>query len=156
MVRWQGRSRTKPSGGRIWARRKKRKREMGSESAETKVGAPKRVEQRVRGGRRKFRLLSGDVANVTDPETKQAKQAKILTVVENPADHHFVRRNVLTRGAVVETEIGKARITSRTGQVGIINAVLIEPRKVPEEKPAPKEKLPEPKEAPAEPKPEKS
>ncbi len=129
---------------------------MGSEFAETKVSAPKRVEQRVRGGKRKFRLLSADIANVTDPETRQTKQAKILTVVENPADPHFVRRNLLTRGAVIETEIGKARVTSRPGQVGIINAILIEPRKVPEEEPAPKEKLPEPEETPAEPKPEKS
>ena len=129
---------------------------MGSEFAETKVSAPKRVEQRVRGGKRKFRLLSADIANVTDPETRQTKQAKILTVVENPADPHFVRRNLLTRGAVIETELGKARVTSRPGQVGIINAVLIEPRKVPEEEPTPKEKLPEPEETPAEPKPEKS
>ena len=155
MVRWQGRSQTKPSGGRIWARRKKRKREMGSESAETKLGAPKRIEQRARGRGRKFRLLSTDVANVTDPETRQTKQAKILTVVENPADPHFVRRNVLTRGAVVKTELGNARVTSRPGQTGIINAVLIEPRKAPEEKPAPKEKPSEP-ETPAEPKPGKS
>ena len=129
---------------------------MGSESAETKAGTPKRVEQRVRGGRRKFRLLSADIANVTDPETRRTQQAKILTVVENPADPHFVRRNVLTRGAVIETELGKARVTNRPGQVGIINAVLIEPRKVPEEGPAPEEKLPEPEETPAEPKPEKS
>ena len=135
MVRWQGRSRTKLSGGRIWTSRKKRKREMGSESAETKLGAPKRVEERTRGRGRKFRLLSANVANVTDPETRRTKQAKILTVVENPADPHYVRRNVLTRGAVVETELGKARVTSRPGQTGIINAVLIEARKAPEEKP---------------------
>jgi small subunit ribosomal protein S8e len=129
---------------------------MGSESAETKLGAPKRVEQSARGRGRKFRLLSADVANVTDPETRQTKKAKILTVVESPADPHFVRRNVLTRGAVIETELGKARVTSRPGQTGTINAVLIEPRKVPEEKPAPKEKPPEPEKTPAEPKPEKS
>lgn len=136
MARWQGRSQTKPSGGRIWARRKKRKREMGSEFIGTKLGAPKRVEQRTCGRGRKFRLLSANVANVTDPKTGQARQAKILTVVENTADLHFVRRNVLTRGAVVETELGKARVTSRPGQTGIINAVLIEARKAPEEKPA--------------------
>lgn len=128
---------------------------MGSESAETKLGALKRVEQRTRGRGRKFRLLGADVANVTDPETRQTKKAKILTVVENPADPHFVRRNVLTRGAVVETELGKARVTSRPGQTGTINAVLIEPRKAPGEKPIPKEKPPELK-TPAEPKPKKS
>jgi len=109
---------------------------MGSEFIETKLGTPKRVEQRTYGRGRKFRMLSTDIANVTDPKTGQAKQAKILTVVENPADLHFVRRNVLTRGAVIETELGKARVTSRPGQTGIVNAVLIEARKAPEEKPA--------------------
>lgn len=136
MARWQGRSRTKPSGGRIWARRKKRKREMGSEFVEAKLGAPKRAEQRTLGGGRKFRSLSANVANVTDPKTGRATQAKILTVVENPADSHFVRRNVLTRGAVIETELGRARVTSRPGQTDTVNAVLIEARKAPEEKPA--------------------
>jgi len=135
MARWQGRSQTKPSGGRIWARRKKRKREMGSEFVGAKLGAPKRVEQRTCGRGRKFRLLGTNISNVIDPKTGQGRQAKILTVVENPADPHFVRRNVMTRGAVIDTELGKARVTSRPGQTGIVNAVLIEARKAPEEKP---------------------
>jgi small subunit ribosomal protein S8e len=50
MAIWQGRSLTKPSGGRIWARRKKRKREMGSEFLETKVGQVKKVRKRTMGG----------------------------------------------------------------------------------------------------------
>lgn len=135
MVKWQGRSRTKPSGGRIWSSRKKRKREMGSEFVETKIAVTKRVMHRVRGGGQKFGLLAIDVANVTDPRTGQTKRGKILSVVENPADPHFVRRNVLTRGAVIETELGRARVTSRPGQVGVINAVLIEARKPPEKPP---------------------
>jgi small subunit ribosomal protein S8e len=134
MVKWQGRSRTKPSGGRIWPSRKKRKREMGSEFVETKVGAAKRILHRVSGGGQKSKLLAADVANVTDPKTGQTKPAKIIRVIENPADPHFVRRNVLTKGAVIETELGRARITSRPGQIGTINAVLIEEPK-PSEKP---------------------
>jgi small subunit ribosomal protein S8e len=124
MARWQGRSLTKPSGGRIWARRKKRKREMGSEFVETKLGPLKRVEERTRGSGKKFRLLGADIANVIDPKTGQGKQAKILTVVENSADPHFVRRNVLTKGAVINTDLGRAIVTSRPGQTGIVNAVL--------------------------------
>lgn len=127
---------TKPSGGRIWAKRKKRKREMGSEFVETKLGATKRVAHRARGGASKFRLLAVDIANVTDPKTGQTKKAKIITVVENQADPHFVRRNVLTKGAVIETELGRARVTSRPGQQGVISAVLLEGPKAPEGKPA--------------------
>jgi small subunit ribosomal protein S8e len=46
-------------------------------------------------------------------------------VVENPANPHYVRRNILTKGAIVETEFGKARIISRPGQHGVINGVLV-------------------------------
>jgi len=110
---------------------------MGSEFVGTKVGPTKRVQERTFGGGRKFRLLSVDLANVADPKTGLTKPAKILTVVENPADPHFARRNVLTKGAVIETELGMARVTSRPGRTGIVNALLIEPRKVAEaEKPA--------------------
>jgi small subunit ribosomal protein S8e len=130
MARWQGRSLRKPSGGRIWARRGKRKREMGREFLEPKIGPKKSLKLRAFGGNEKLPLLSTDFANVMDPQTGQARKVKILTVVENPADPHFVRRNVLTRGAVIQTEIGKARVTSRPGQSGTVDAVLIEPKKV--------------------------
>lgn len=134
MVRWQGRSLTKSTGGRIWVRRKKRKREMGREFIEARLGPAKRSKLRTMGSGEKFRLLGGDTANVMDPATKQVKKAKILTVVENPANPHFVRRNVLTKGAVINTELGRARITNRPGQTGIIDAVLIEAKAAPETK----------------------
>jgi len=37
-----------------------------------------------------------------------------------------VRRNIITKGAVIKTEKGPARVTSRPGQHGIINAILLE------------------------------
>ncbi|MGC8816787.1 MAG: 30S ribosomal protein S8e [Candidatus Hadarchaeum sp.] len=126
MARWQGRSLKKPSGGRIWPSRHKRKREMGSEFLEPKKGAKKEIKKRVFGGGEKKKLLYADVANVVDPKTGRAQKAKIITVVQNPADMHFVRRNILTRGAIIETELGKAKITSRPGQTGTVEAVLIE------------------------------
>lgn len=128
MAKWQGRSLKKPSGGRIWPRRHKRKREMGSEFLEPKIGPKKAVKIRTFGGGEKKKLLSIDVANVVDPKTGRAQQAKIITVVQNPADMHFVRRNILTRGAIIETELGKAKITNRPGQVGTVEAILIEPK----------------------------
>ena len=35
-------------------------------------------------------------------------------------------RNIITRGATILTEIGLARVTSKPGQDGVVNAVLIE------------------------------
>ncbi|HID60976.1 MAG TPA: 30S ribosomal protein S8e [Hadesarchaea archaeon] len=125
MARWQGRSLRKPSGGRIWPQMGKRKREIGREFIEPRLGPTKRVKIRTFGGNVKLSLLSTETANVVDPKTGRAQKVKILTVIENPADPHFVRRNVLTRGAIIDTELGKARITSRPGQKGVINAVLV-------------------------------
>jgi small subunit ribosomal protein S8e len=126
MARWQGRSLKKPTGGKIWPKKEKRKYEMGSEFIEPKMAPQKRVELRTFGGGAKLRLLSSDIANISDPKTGKVTKAKILTVVENPADPHFVRRNVLTKGAIINTDIGKARVTSRPGQHGLVNAVLLE------------------------------
>ena len=80
---------------------------------------------RTRGGNQKQRLLSVNVANVLDQKTKKFEKAKILSVVENTASRHFVRRNIITKGAVVETDKGKAKVTSRPGQDGTVNAILI-------------------------------
>lgn len=126
MSRWQGRSLRKPTGGRIWPRKEKRKSEMGSEFIEAKLAPPKLEKLRIFGGGEKLRLLSSDLVNVADPSSGKTVKVKLLSVLENPADPHFVRRNVLTRGTVIETELGKARVTSRPGQHGVVNAVLLE------------------------------
>ena len=39
---------------------------------------------------------------------------------------NYVRQNIITKGAVIMTDAGKARVTSRPGQSGSINAVLID------------------------------
>ncbi len=126
MAKWQGRSLTKGSSGRIWPSRKKRKYELGRESIDTEVGEKKKKEISVRGKGKKSRLLSIDVANVTDPEAGESKKSKIKSVLENPADPNLARRNIITKGAIIETEAGKARVTSRPGQENNLNAVLIE------------------------------
>ncbi len=118
---------------------------MGSELVETKLGPTKRIERRALGGNIKTSSLGADIANVMDLKTGKAKKSKILTVVENPADPHFVRRNVLTKGAIIETELGRARVTNRPGQSGSIDAVLLEAKPVEAEKPAEKPAVPEEK-----------
>ena len=77
------------------------------------------------GNNQKARLLSTETANLFDPKTKKYEQVKIKTITDNPANRHFVRRNIMTKGSIIDTERGKARITSRPGQDGTVNAVLI-------------------------------
>ena len=117
----------KPSGGLKKPWRKKRLYERGSPPTMTKLGPDRKVRvDRVRAGELKQRLIRAATANVFNPETKTYSVAKIKTVKDNPANRHFTRANILTRGAIIETEIGKARVTNRPGQEGAINAVLIE------------------------------
>jgi SSU ribosomal protein S8E len=52
--------------------------------------------------------------------------AEIKNVVENPANPHYVRRNIINKGAVLETNMGKIKVTSRSGQNGALNGVLLE------------------------------
>jgi len=73
---------------------------------------------------RKQRLLQIDKANVFDSSGK-AKVTKILSVKENSANPHFVRMGIVTKGAIIETDLGLAKVVSRPGQDGVVNAVLI-------------------------------
>ena len=53
------------------------------------------------------------------------KVVDILGVIENSANPNYVRRNIITKGAIVETPEGNAKVTSRPGQDGVINGILI-------------------------------
>ena len=119
------RARRKASGGRYKDYRKKRLDDLGREPSFTKL-SKKRVQAiRTKGVNRKLRMLGADTANLFDPKTKSFKQIKIKTITDNPANRHFIRRNIMTKGSVIDTELGKAKITSRPGQDGVVNAVLI-------------------------------
>jgi small subunit ribosomal protein S8e len=115
----------KPSSGRKRAYRKKRRFELGSFPAETTVGELKRKTARGRGGTYKLKVLRDKQVCVTDPKAGKTEKVEITRVVRNPANIDYDRRGVITKGAVVETSLGLARITSRPGQHGILNAVLI-------------------------------
>jgi small subunit ribosomal protein S8e len=126
MVKWHLRSRRAPTGKRMRRVRKKRKMDRGSESLETRIGKRKVKTKISMGGNEKLKLLSVGNINVSDPKTKKVRRVKILSVEKNPANPHFVRRNIITKGAIVKTEIGSAEVTSRPGQDGIANGILIE------------------------------
>lgn len=121
----QSKSKRKVSGGRYRNYRKKRVFELGNLPALTKIDKRRCKVLRIKGGNSKFKLLSEDIVNLYDPKEKKYSKVKIKTVVENPANRHYVRRNILTKGTIIETEKGKAKILSRPGQEGSINAVLV-------------------------------
>jgi small subunit ribosomal protein S8e len=123
---WHGdRRKEKASGGRRKAYRKKRKYEQGTFAAETLMGEPKRKIVRGRGGNMKPKILSEKHVSVTDPKTGKVERTEVLRVVRNPANIDYNRRGVITKGAIIDTSLGQARITSRPGQHGVLNAVLI-------------------------------
>lgn len=126
MALWQGASGRKPTGGRLVQARNKRRFEIGREAVDTHLGPHTQRILRTKGGNQKVAVLRTDRINVTDPKTGRASPAKIQTVVENRANIHYVRRNIMTKGAVVQTDKGKVRITSRPGQHGVLCGVLVE------------------------------
>ncbi|MEZ0345440.1 MAG: 30S ribosomal protein S8e [Infirmifilum sp.] len=81
---------------------------------------------RARGGTRKIRVKAAAEANVYITSQKKTVKAKILRVLDNPSNRNLARRGVITRGAIIQTEAGKAIVTSRPGQDGVVNAVLVE------------------------------
>jgi len=129
MAQWHLRSKRTSTGSTYSRLRKKRRQDRGSEFAETKIGPRKAKRERVRGGTEKGRLLSVEKINVADPKTGKVSRTKLLSVESNPANPHYTRRNIITKGAIVKTEAGVARITSRPGQNGIANGILIEEKK---------------------------
>ncbi len=122
---WQNLAKRKYTGAKTHVARKKRKCEAGRPAMETRLGNRKLKIQRVRGGNSKLKLFYDNKANVVDPKTKKVEYVDIVRFVENPASADFQRRNIITKGAVIETKKGKAKITNRPSQDGMINAVLI-------------------------------
>ena len=122
----QERSRRKPSGGYYTKKSlMNRKANVGRAPTMSKISERKKSKNiRTLGGNQKIRLLEEQFANVKDKNNKWVK-AKIKMVLENVANRNFVRRNILTKGTVIDTDKGKAKITSRPGQDGVVNAELV-------------------------------
>jgi len=126
MVITHSRPRRKISSGRYIAARKKRLFERGREPTLTRIDQKIKIKTiRTKAKGTKQRLLRSNMANLYDPKSKTYTLVEIKTVVENLADRHYVRRNIVTKGAIVETKKGKAKITSRPGQDGMMNAILV-------------------------------
>lgn len=116
----------KETGGRRVPHRGRRRFEKDGYPVETVLGEKKLVLRRVRGGNTKVSAVRLDSANVVDPSTHVSKKVTITKVLGNAANRDYERRGVITRGAIIETESGRARVTSRPSQHGVVNAVLIQ------------------------------
>ncbi len=119
------RSKRKATGGRYKGYRKKRVFEIRNLPILTKLAERKSKFVRGVGGYVKQKLLAEKFVNVYDAKTKKHSKEEIKNIVENVANRHFVRRNIITKGCVVETAKGKVRITSRPGQSATLSGVRV-------------------------------
>lgn len=114
----------KLTGGRTKRLRARRAYEKDGYAAETLLGGTENYHRRTRGGNLKTSLKFAEAANVHDSASGKTSKTKITRVLENPANRDYERRGVITRGALIDTELGRARVTSRPAQDGVINALL--------------------------------
>jgi small subunit ribosomal protein S8e len=103
--------------------RSRRKFEIDRYPNEAVMGSNIQVTRRVRGDNNKTALKTVEFANVSNQEENKTTKSKILRVIKNTANKDYERRGVITKGTIIETELGLARVVSRPGQVGLVNAV---------------------------------
>ncbi|MEW6748654.1 MAG: 30S ribosomal protein S8e [Candidatus Micrarchaeota archaeon] len=111
------------TGGRRRKFRDKKLSHKGGEFAATKVGE-KDVKTTVRGRGGNLGLKLKKATKINFVKDGKTQKADIIRVVEshNP---EFVRMNIITKGAVVETKLGKVKVTNRVGQDGVVNGVAV-------------------------------
>ena len=114
----------KLSGGKYHKQRKRRLFEVQSAERSVTLGPQKRKQLRIRGGITKTILLRADKVNVK--VGKKVQPASIINVFSTPQNQFLARQNRLMKGAIIETSLGKAKITNRPSQEGQVNAILID------------------------------
>lgn len=114
----------KISGGRYTKQRKKRLHELPGQKRTVKLGQERKKSKRIKGGKQKIFLLGADSINIF--EKGKSKKVKIKKVIETPSNKFLARQNVITKGTIVDTEMGKVRVTNRPSQEGMLNGVLVE------------------------------
>jgi small subunit ribosomal protein S8e len=116
----------KISGGKYIKRMKKKKYALPGQKKAVKLSKDeKKKSKRVKGGNRKIYLLKAKFVNI-QIKGKKGKKVEIKNVLETPSNKFLARQNILTKGTIVETELGKVKITNRPTQEALINGVLIE------------------------------
>jgi small subunit ribosomal protein S8e len=84
--------------------RKKRKFELGRQSANTKIGQKRIHVVRVRGGNLKYRALRLETGNFSWGSQSTTHKARIVRVVYNSTNNELVRTNTLVKGCIVEID----------------------------------------------------
>ncbi|MGC8543844.1 MAG: 30S ribosomal protein S8e [Vulcanisaeta sp.] len=125
---YQGRDTKKPSGGyRARPFKVKRKALGGGPPTNTVLSnTDARRVIRVFGGNTKVKAVSVQYANLYVPKEGKVMKVRILRVLETPSNRELAKRSIIVKGAIIETEKGRAIVTSRPGQDGVVNAVLLE------------------------------
>ena len=114
----------KISGGKYIKSRKKKLFEIPGQKKTVKLGDDKHKTRRTRGGNLKAFFLRAKTINVQI--NGKSKKMEIKNVLETPQNVFLARQNRLIKGAIIQTSIGKAKITNRPSQEGCINAILLE------------------------------
>jgi small subunit ribosomal protein S8e len=113
----------KTTGGRYKKTKKRKLSGRQNESRVVKLGETKTKIIRGRGGLQKRVSLTEDYANIVN--NKKSQKAQIKNVISTPSNIFLARQNVLVKGAIIETELGKAKITNRPSQEGHVQAIII-------------------------------
>ena len=114
----------KTSGGKYKKPKKRKLTGRQSQARIVKIGDKKTKLLKTRGGSKKLTTLSNNIANIITKN--KTKNTKIKNVLETPSNTFLARQNILVKGAIIETELGKAKITNRPSQEGNVQAILIE------------------------------
>ena len=69
-------------------------------------------------------MLRAKIVNLQ--KNGKSSKVEIKNVLETPSNRFLARQNIITKGAIVETSLGKVRITNRPTQDGILNGILVE------------------------------
>jgi small subunit ribosomal protein S8e len=115
----------KKTGKKYIKERKKKKYERGGQKNIVKLGEEKIKTKKISGGNKKLILLKGKFINV-QIKGRKAEKVEIKNVLETPSNRFLARQNVLTKGTIVKTDLGKVKITNKPSQESILNGILIE------------------------------
>jgi len=114
----------KVTGGRYKKPKKKKLTGRPGQTRIVKLGEKKTKALKTKGGSKKLVSFLNNIANVV---TKgKSKKSVIKNVLETPSNTFLARQNILVKGAIIETELGKAKITNRPSQEGNVQAILID------------------------------
>ena len=130
MVRYlsknQGR---KMSGGRLRMNSKKKKNALSRPNTLTTIVSVKEEIRtktiRTLGGNVKTRLYRTNVVNAIDQKTGKSVKATVTDVIENAASNEYRRRDIITKGTILETSAGNVKVTNKPSKEGFINGIII-------------------------------